>query len=450
MSNSSYRSLLWLGTGTMLFALFTLPIALAASPVQANMSGLLSEITGPHELEGKLSILLQEEIFLEEGTLEATDAFLLNASQLRVETDEAETVLRSGEAEAPLVGQPFSSGPQVEEYREATVTGLINRPGYRMMVLPIEGGTAGIEFDTQCSTIRPSDNSLITKAALASNRTDFEIDADSSLLWGTCQENDGMAHIYGSFLLVLWEWDARLTSADHHPRELQNGHQEHPVTGTNSEPVSSSREHYLYAKDAQLSIPVKSSTFRLYAEGTNVQTDEGGIITIENAGGTVETRLDQATLSGSQTVEIQGAVSLMAKGQGANNRFHASLGGETDSLLVDGVPLDSRTVYPAIQLVDLALPSVLVALAVLLPLGVAAANYRIRVAFQQLKELDSQFLDPEADRTWRTRKAAVYFSFAKIALSQNKSGKASRYARKACRLRPEISQYRQFRANIEI
>jgi len=244
-------------------------------------------------------------VLVREGATASTHDFLLTADALRVETDEREAELLVAGTEAHTV---------VEHHRRAVLEGVSLRYGARLFVVPGEGATVSMD-PPDCAEASPPVTDTRVHAPRVGARPAVEVSLATAVAWRPC--TDANVTLRGDLLVVLWSWDARLTS-DQGTTLLDSGR------GDAAEGDVGARERFLFARNATLTLPPARQT--LYVEDLLAMA---GTVRLSDAAG----ELDGARVDGD--LSLAGEVEVLVQGRGAGRPMAVTVGGAIDRALLD-------------------------------------------------------------------------------------------------------------------
>lgn len=285
-----------------LVVLLVLPLASAGGggTLQAHSVALLQA----EGSEAELAVLLRT------AGLDTPAAFELRASSLRVETDQ-----RALWTDA--AGTPVSSSRT--DHGGARLVGQAARPDGRLFVVP-HGDVLTLEApEASCGRAEPAPQERFVYVPRLAGRTGLSVPLAGAVAWAPC--TDAAVTLHGDLLLVLWDWDARLTS-DQGTSALRSGRGD--ATGGDA----GAREQFLFARNATLALPAGRQT--AYVENLTATADSVRL-------GGAEGRLDGSTVDGD--LRLSGRVEVLVQGRGAGEPMAVTVDGTLHDALVGGMPL---------------------------------------------------------------------------------------------------------------
>ena len=259
-------------------------------------------------------------------------------------------------------------------YAESIVTGFAIRSGYNLAVFP-QGALAAVKVVSDCvrvSSAEASETSAPPKVnASAPTFTTPIADAIRTLSCGQTE-----VQVTGSFVLVLWQWDAIIETGGMSstlPSGLEASGLPSPVSAAAYPSLAKARQRYLYANDAVLSIPlVDISPHALYLAEGHLAVQ--GVALLDNATGNLRSGAVDHPIA-NRELELVGNVEFSdLQSTGVGSPVHARVAGAIESANSDGAALGLATVQPStgspLPWLLGALGAVLVAApAILVPLG---------------------------------------------------------------------------------
>ncbi len=446
------RTLLLVFAFTLITVAWALP---AAGAVPSEFTGDLTSsdlrVIGPRVVEAPLVAFNQQLSADTVGDDAAPPRFVMQAEDLRMETDYTQTVLRVG-GSALRVRDDFGlleSGTTVDTYKNVLIEGIENHADYRLMVMPIPGqDPPTVRTVSSCTAVEPSDHESINRNPRAYPRAIFSWDLATSLRWSACGESHQLT-ITGDFTLVIWSWSALLTAGDD-TVVLQNGYDQHPMmpggTPDLTGMVASAREHYLHASNAELTLTPQLVGSELYVGATQIRTESGARVHLHAATGFITNGFEGATVI-REDVELHGEVEILVEGRGQLSDFDAHVTGHPHSAMVGGTLLDWVTPVQAPEeaMVSLALLAWIAGI-----LGVAAVGGLVYawpdIQHRRLENRGEDALYGLPAATRKQKRAAVYSVWAQRAKSRDHNQQFAWWARAAVRLEPSFMDYQMQRA----
>lgn len=287
------------------------------------------------EASGQFAGLVVQPVNFVGENAELDSWFELRGRSMQVETDTADLYLEAAPVTAaplpptlPLIGNTGVESTSVE-YLDATVTGTASRGSRLLYVFPIPGLAAEVEVPCGVAAHSP-DGEFVAVARLNGSRGDFAANTVDALEVRTCFQSALV--VTGSFLVVLWEWDAHLMSAQGEVDWWSGkAHQENVPVGADLRPyVSRAQQIYVTVRDGAFTINgnadrppllysesldlVEAPTIKL--DGATGQIKDAGVpVTGANVilAGALEARLKAAdrgvqvqVLDGLRTINVNG------------------------------------------------------------------------------------------------------------------------------------------------
>jgi hypothetical protein len=282
---------------------------------------------GSSSTQAGLEVFLQE--YTQPGHVAGQPGFTLEAQRLRIETAHSA-------ASVHLVATEYrhTSETTTADFDSALVEGVTQRDNYRFSVWPLTPASAVVVASSEtCATLDSSTQSRIERTALVDTRRSPDTATTGDAVeWTACP--DGSLTIHGDFLLRLWEWDAELTTSDGQTISLPSGKRNldgSPPEGAldTSAFVGQATEQFIYARNATLTLPELSGTYRLFVQDAQISAAES--IRLSDASGSI---LD-VPVEG-RVVVLRGDIVVQVTGAGQAAPLSALVAGDVSRLDVDG------------------------------------------------------------------------------------------------------------------
>ncbi len=341
--------------------------------------------------------------------------FELESPVLRVEADQAERVVETV--------QRTYVNPTMEpsEHRNARVVGLSNGGEARWALDALsDSNPPMVTFSTSCVGLQPADRPSETTPAIVrrDDRPDRVADLAQTLLPASCNEPFTVT-VAGAFRLSLWDWTARLDTADG-TQTLETGIRPRS-DGTGNEAT----ETYLFVADGTLTLTLQDAPSAFYVHAPHVTADR---ISLRSAAGTLE---GNPLRPGGQDVTLYNAEARLL-GQGVGQPLHVTLPpGSTD--------LNPATTAPSSPIPAPAWTWPVLALAAILAALLVRQRPLIHDAHNTRRGRDTGSILPQ---TRRERRGRGYWVLAKLAHHAKRHRIALHYARRAHTLFPILPETR--------
>lgn len=231
-------------------------LALLLGPVAATGQTLQAQATffaksaaweaGEQALSGPLIGLIQRRSLDEDAP--ATDHwFQLSAAQVRVDWDAAELRLETPAGWVTPAGASHGSS----EHTNAVLVGHDSRNDRFAYLFPLDGAT--LRLSMPCGkAVLSNDLSVQAESTVDPTRPPISRDTSSALQLQPCQDSR-MTISGGPFLVVLWEWDADLTS-DQGQEVLWSGKAQGEVPADTRPYASRARQLFLTVSDGSFTL----------------------------------------------------------------------------------------------------------------------------------------------------------------------------------------------------
>lgn len=288
-------------------ALAAVLLLLLVAPATSAAGGSLRAVE-VHLVEGE-AVQGRPTLVVREAATAVTSEFRLHADNLRIETDERAVQL-------------FAVGTEprtrVEHHRDVRMEGAAMQAGARLFVVPADGSRAELG-GPGCSRVVPPSVTNRVHEPRVDGRPIIDVSLSATVAWTPC--TNATVTLHGDMLLVLWSWDAHLTS-DQGTSMLQSGQ------GAPAEGDPAAREQFLFARNATLTLPPARQT--VYVEGLTAST---GVARLSSAAGW----MDGARVDGD--LSLSGDVEVLVRGRGVGQPMSVAVGGTVDEALLDSVAL---------------------------------------------------------------------------------------------------------------
>ncbi|MFO1535815.1 MAG: hypothetical protein ABR586_09140 [Thermoplasmatota archaeon] len=377
-------------------------------------------------------------------------AFQIKARHVRLELDVADYFVESAAAAGPLVPYvdgldgPFSyKYTEIRDFTGVVINGSASRQDRFAYLFPVGAGISNIEAG--CADVWPGPSSTLTVPELGFNpntrRPEAYVngshnpsaDISDTLEVAPCVGKP--LTVSGSFLVVLWQWDAGL-QAEEGPLAIATGRGTamQPFDGNGGRPyLGSAREAYLYVEDGEFTIAGNAERpTRMYLDQATVRG--ASRLTLQDGQGQVT---GLPSIEGSN-VEFTGALDIgLFPG---NNFVSANIGGRLQAIDVDGHRVELATAVPATPLPKQSsnLPMFTVTA---LALAFGGVGLLLRNRHIHLRREDGGALPS-------TGRAAHCATVARRSLAEGRMPRALRHATRAVRLEPLASSHRVLRCII--
>lgn len=280
---------------------------------------------------------LEPETVLSSPVGQAPDPlFELRATAARVETWEAGPYTRGPRG---FIAPPTT--PTSQLFTEVSVIGTTNRAEYRFDVFPTTDVPPLASVSSACVQLEPSSkDSHDSVPRVGADSPRFETRVADAIQWSACGLSE--LTVTGSFVLVLWEWDAEIRS-DGQATELRSGRDR---TSTAPEPAASSiyptvshaRQQYIYVEGGTLTVPrMDDTTHWAFLDSPRLSTQ--GTLRFKDATGQLEQDGVVHPIRAS-SLNAEGGLGLHGiRSTGQDGNLHADLAGRLDAADTDGQPM---------------------------------------------------------------------------------------------------------------
>ncbi|MFA5943494.1 MAG: hypothetical protein WC876_03400 [Candidatus Thermoplasmatota archaeon] len=263
--------------------------------------------------------------------------FELKAKQVDLESDVADIFLDAG-------GPVTASLPPLVHTERASLTDVVvvgtnAREGQMLYAFPVSDGK--VEVKVECATAVASPIAVVHAPTMLGAREPIDADTSGALEIAPCADSEIV--LKGDFIVVLWERDGTLTSAQG-PADFWSGKREQETapdpTGTlDGRPFASkAQQSYITVHDGKLRM--KSADLLaplLYMNAIDAKAASS--VTMTDAIGEVGTEHHAAT---GRTVRLDGALDVRYQRQG--NAVSVNVMHGIEAVTVDGQPLRIESV----------------------------------------------------------------------------------------------------------
>ena len=193
--------------------------------------------------------------------------------------DAASLLVVAVEAEAYVRGSTWVASPPAEStanHNHAVLFGMAARPTHRMSVLPLPGEAPPTVAAACAQLAVPQQPAVEAEPYVDPNAKTYRQETSTAIQSQPCS-NEAL-RIHGTFLVTLWEHDATITNVTMASTILRSGVEPanvpDPAASTLYPAAGRARQLYLYATDADLTIPNPAMrTHRLFLHQVHATGD---------------------------------------------------------------------------------------------------------------------------------------------------------------------------------
>ncbi len=233
---------------------------------------------------------------------QASSPFSLRADALHLVVDEADIVVHG-----IIASQPQGRHHSENDYHAASVTGIVNRPGYWFVVQPMPGHAPPVWTDSiTCNVARPTNAQSLTYSSQLGVHATLTADVQAAVHMQPCAPAN--ATITGDFVLALWQWDVQLDSLEGRV-SIPTGMQ--PLAGPSADPgATRDQEAFLEVTHGALTVPSELGDIAfVYVQQPEMVVQ--GRLDLHNPVGTL-VRDGVAGPVGGLTLHLEGSLKLRA------------------------------------------------------------------------------------------------------------------------------------------